>query len=128
MRADLMALELLTTTAFEKDMRRARKQGTGGGPIAGALQPASVTRGLDGTLGLPRGTGLATTLQADRETTGACSHRQPYRIVRMNGRSPRVRRRLARDWETLSRRRRSSSGSFRSWATISQRLTYGRMF
>src|SRR5712692_7265435 len=87
MRADLMALELLTTTAFEKDMRRARKQGTGGGPIAGALQPASVTRGLDGTLGLPRGTGLATTLQADRETTGACSHRQPYRIVRMNGRS-----------------------------------------
>jgi len=43
-----MALELLTTTAFEKDMRRVRKQGTGGGPIAGALQPASVTRDWTG--------------------------------------------------------------------------------
>jgi len=91
-----MALDLLTTTAFEEDLRRIRKQGKDldkleavvnllqeEEPLPARCRPHRYA-GMDGTLGLPRGTGLATALQADRETTGACSHGQPYRTVRMN--------------------------------------------
>src|SRR5262249_33753928 len=79
----------------------------GGGAIAGALSPASVTRGLDWTLGLPCRTRLATALPADRETSGACSHGQPYRIVRMNVRT------YCQDRPCVAVLRRRSEGRWR---------------
>jgi hypothetical protein len=91
-----MPLTLLTTTAFERDLRRVRKQGRDLDKmeaIVNMLQarkelpvrchPHPLTRRLGGALGLPRGTGLAIALQSDRSGTDPGSNRQPQRTIRL---------------------------------------------
>jgi mRNA interferase YafQ len=85
-----MALELLTTTAFEKDLRRLRKQGRDLDRLEAIVdllqaqerlpvrcRPHPFARELGRALGLPCGARLAAPLQDDREGTDSGSDRQP---------------------------------------------------
>ena len=87
-----MQLALLTTTAFERDLKRARKQhqdldkldavvtslqsvASVGTAFAGTLPPSPPAWQLGRQLGLPRRTRLAAALQDDRVRTDPGAHR-----------------------------------------------------